>query len=1239
MMMRRLETTPEFARSRMRQALTLCASIALLLTAAAPAAQPSHKEHREAELSKKEESKVPERDLAGDISRRKKEKVKERPALEYDQYRLGVELQVASKRREQIDTLQKIIALGPNPGEAPDLAFRLAELYWEESKSYFFEANRKDDDIIRAKVDKNDAKLSQAEAEKAEALRKRDNFQALAIDQYRTIIARYKKYQRMDEVLFFLGHNMWDGGKEKEAVTVYQKLLKDYPKSRYTPDAWVAVGQYYFDSSKAKKELLNNALEAFKSAATFTDNKVYGYALYMQGWCYYNLGDFTKAQEMYKSVIYFGELQGKADNRALSLAKEARKDYVVAYSHTGDVMSAKADFQKVGGEDGWWGMMKGLAGLYFDDGKDKEATIVYKLLINERPLSPEAPFFQGRIVDCVMRVGMKDVTVKQVRELVRVLREVEKSGSAKKDEDKKALQDARDLAERTLRNLAVNWHNEAKKTRNEQTYFLASEVYQDYLEVFPDSQHAYDLRFYFAELLFDNLNKYERAAEEYTRVLQEDTKKIDAAKDPNNPKPEKPGRRLVEAAYAAVAAYDEVAKKFEKDEQLPKNDGKSKLPIPEPKKKLLLACERYIRYVPSGDKQVEVMYKAANILYRYNYLDQAVQLFAKIALEHPESELAEYSANLMLDSFNIREDWASMNEWARKFRAQQKLPKKFRDEVERVLEQSSLKLVDSRDKAGDFAGAAEAYLDFVKEFPKADTADQALFNASGDFFKAKMVDRSIEVRKHLVARYPSSRFLPMCVYANGESYETIGEFEQAAEAYETYAAGWEGNAGGAKKGGKAGAKGKGAARKEDKPADGFAFEESKAQAALFNAGIFRQGLGHYKEALRDRTHYLELWPDSKDAEAIFLSIAELHERFGNPTKALNQLDEYEKKYCGRDPDKMLSTEQRIAKIYEKQGGGKNVQRIQGRALDYYNKLNRSQKDKLGAASLEIVAKASFLEIEPAFAEYTRIKIVIPKFPLDEKKLVGAVEPKKKALAELQKKYTEVVSLKAADPAICSLYKLGLAFEDFSEKVTNAPLPEVPLPDQLKPVKHLWNVPWAKWPKEYKEQITEQQWQEIQGQVAEYKSGMEQQLRDVLGQLKIPLEDSAGDAFATAVQKSRELSIYNGCADKALQQLASHYKPDSYPKVSEILMEVKAGKAAREGAGLLTALQPLPPAPKANARKAAEDPGADLGRLGNDSGGRDAPADDLREAAPPRRDSPSNAEPKGPSEPEDPDLIK
>ena len=164
-------------------------------------------------------------------------------------------------------------------------------------------------------------------------------------------------------------------------------------------------------------------------------------------------------------------------------------------------------------------MMKQLANLYYEDGKDKEAALTFNTLIKEKPLSPEAPGFQGKIVDCVLRAGNKQMTVQQVRRLVKIMDDVMKANSSSEEKDKKALDEARELSERTLSNLAVNWHNEAKKTRDEETFKFANDVYGDYLTLFPENPKAYDLRFFWAELLNDNLQQVRQGRRASTRKV------------------------------------------------------------------------------------------------------------------------------------------------------------------------------------------------------------------------------------------------------------------------------------------------------------------------------------------------------------------------------------------------------------------------------------------------------------------------------------------------------------------------------------------------------------------------------------------------------------------------------------------------------------------------------------------------------------------------------------------------
>ena len=88
-----------------------------LVFAQAPAAK---KEAVDAELKKKETSIAPDKSLAGDITRKKK-KEEDAPTLQYDAFRADVELQVASKRREQITDLSKIIDLSTDKKEKPEI--------------------------------------------------------------------------------------------------------------------------------------------------------------------------------------------------------------------------------------------------------------------------------------------------------------------------------------------------------------------------------------------------------------------------------------------------------------------------------------------------------------------------------------------------------------------------------------------------------------------------------------------------------------------------------------------------------------------------------------------------------------------------------------------------------------------------------------------------------------------------------------------------------------------------------------------------------------------------------------------------------------------------------------------------------------------------------------------------------------------------------------------------------------
>ena len=178
--------------------------------------------------------------------------------------------------------------------------------------------------------------------------------------------------------------------------------------------------------------------------------------------------------DIFKATVLYGEFAGSSalekqggTKGKNTLIREARNDYVRAYERADyKPEQAKENFSKVASKpDDRFGMMKQLANLYYDDGKDREAASPSTLLIREKPLIARDAGLPGEDRRLRAARGNKKRTVAQVRRLVKIIGTSRSPGNVKTDEDKKSPRPAKDWSERTLSNLAVNWHNEAEDPR------------------------------------------------------------------------------------------------------------------------------------------------------------------------------------------------------------------------------------------------------------------------------------------------------------------------------------------------------------------------------------------------------------------------------------------------------------------------------------------------------------------------------------------------------------------------------------------------------------------------------------------------------------------------------------------------------------------------------------------------------------------------------------------------------
>ena len=134
-----------------------------------------------------------------------------------------------------------------------------------------------------------------------------------------------------------------------------------------------------------------------------------------------------------------------------------------------------------------------------------------------------------------------------------------------------------------------------------------------------------------------------------------------------------------------------------------------------------------------------------------------------------------------------------------------------------------------------------------------------------------------------------------------------------------------------------------------------------------------------------------------------------------------------------------------------------------------------------------------------------------------------------------------------DSGICALQRLGLAYDNFADKVINAPMP--PGTDET----------------------------------------MRDALREQFATEAQPLKDQATEALKSAVAKGHELDVYNDCFASSLKLLRTTYAPEQFPEVPEEKLPLLAVKhaVAVEGGGLLGEIQPVPAASVQAPAKAAE----------------------------------------------------
>lgn len=1022
--------------------------------------------------------------------------------------------QADAKRDEAIEELKKLIPKAPTSRKS-EMIFRLAELYWQKSKyNYGLEMQTYE----KAYQSWADAGGKKNEPVAKDFTRESELIKQNALKLYEKVLEEYPTYERNDEVLFYLGYNEYEAGNKDKAVGHYWTLIKQFPKSRLVPDAYLQLGEHFFAANSVDK-----ARKAYERALATPVARVQSYALYKLSWCDYNVQEYAEGIKKLKQVIAQSEKAG-SDKDAIQLKSEALGDLARFFSYVDETETAFAYFKEKGGEDIAIRYTARLAELFQEQGKWDLQITTFRLLINKYPNQPKAPQFQSSIVTAYSKLNDKEQVRKEVERLVDLYRPgTPWYREQEKRNDKATLEYAYDLTESNLRDLVTEYHRDAQKRQDVPTYQLARDIYKKYLDVFTTTDSSYQMRFFYGEVLW-SLKEWRNAAEVYDAVAR--MAPPEGAKD----------KYTRTAAFNSILAWEKIIaegdkgkldsteKVKEKKEKgdVDKNVTKLKIanleagkkyveePIPDNELKLSAACDLYFGIADPKDEDLPaIKFKAAFIYYQHNHFVEAAKRYNEVIERWPGSDLSHKSANLVLDSLNVQQQWEALEKYARGFKANRKLvggDKKFDDELQGLVEGASFKAIlvadegarklTGEEQQATLANVATRFRGFQKEFPESKYSDKAVYNSLVIYNKADELDNAIEAAELLLDKYPKSDQVEPTHFLLASFQERTANFTVAADTYLKYYDTYKDP-------------------KDMKDAAGKALEagrkseiQKKAADALYNAGVYYQGQGDSKAAISAFEKYTKDYADRADAADVYWRICEIQESDKKWKEAIDCFGKFKDLYKKASPAKVFESRYRIALAFEEQKQHPQAVVEYKWLAANYAKLDKSAQEAAGARLAG--AHAAFELLEPEFADFNKLKITLNKKTLEAKTAKAedlACVDSGEAKCKKPGKYLSILSYGNGEYGIAALTRIGQVYRSVANEIRNAPLPRNLDEDQI----------------------------EI------YKAELDN--------FALGPEEKALEAFENALTKAYELNIYNKYTLLA-QDNIKELNPNKYPDLQQ-----------------------------------------------------------------------------------------
>jgi len=398
-----------------------------------------------------------------------------------------------------------------------------------------------------------------------------------AIATYQTILETYPNYERNDQVLYQMSRAYEEIGQPDEAMVVMNRLVAEYPYSKYVDEVHFRRGEYYFVRKKyLDSEDAYGAIIRIGSTSSY-----YELALYKLGWTLYKQEMYEDALHNYmamldhrQSIGYdFDQVDEENDEHRVT---DTFRVISLSFSNLGGPDVVDNYFRDRGHRSYADKIYGNLGEFYFAKLRYDDAASIYKSFINLNPFHKVSPHFSMRIVEIYGEAGFPQLVVEAKKEFANKYA----LGSGYWGYfDPAETPEVVEFLKTNLTDLANHYHALYQDVNlveeRPESFREAQQWYRQILASFPDDSESPQINYQLADLLLENDDfgeaavEYERTAYEYAPHEQSSAAGYAAIYSHREDLKVATGAKQLEVKKATVTSSLRFAETFQDHEQAP----------------------------------------------------------------------------------------------------------------------------------------------------------------------------------------------------------------------------------------------------------------------------------------------------------------------------------------------------------------------------------------------------------------------------------------------------------------------------------------------------------------------------------------------------------------------------------------------------------------------------------------------------------------------------------------------